>query len=108
MCIRDRWSTLRATPLPPRLQHKIDLFSANGRIHMYDFESFEETDWAWLFMGARHVPSALELQIHARVAQIRPEQVAPLREYVQRLVQSMPPHMEFVKRLSARSATPGH
>jgi len=44
------------------------------------------------------------LQIHARVAQIRPEQVAPLREYVQRLVQSMPPHMEFVRRSGARSA----
>jgi tryptophan halogenase len=97
------WDAVRAAPLPPRLAHKIDLFSANGRIHMYDFESFEETDWAWLFLGARVVPSALELQIHARVAQIRPEQVAPLREYVQRLVQSMPPHMEFVRRSGARS-----
>ena len=102
------WNAIRATPLPPRLAHKIDLFSANGRIHMYDFESFEETDWAWLFMGARQVPSALELQIHARVAQIRPEQVAPLREYVQRLVQSMPPHMEFVRRFGARSLQPSN
>lgn len=102
----DLWSEIRATPLPPRLAHKIDLFSANGRIQMFDFESLEETDWAWLFMGARHIPSALELQIQTRVAQIRPEQVAPLREYVQRLVQSMPPHMEFVRRLGARSATP--
>ena len=98
------WEAVRAAPLPPRLAHKIDLFSANGRIHMYDFESFEETDWAWLFLGARLVPSALELQIRARVAQIRPEQVAPLREYVQRLVLSMPPHMEFVRRSGARSA----
>jgi tryptophan halogenase len=98
------WDAVRAAPLPPRLAHKIDLFSANGRIDVYDFESFEETDWAWLFLGARQVPSALELQIHARVAQIRPEQVAPLREYVQRLVQSMPPHMEFVRRFGARSA----
>jgi len=96
------WSEVRATPLPERLAQKIDLFSANGRINLYDFESFEETDWAWLFLGARQVPSALELQIHARVAQIRPEHVAPLREYVLRLVQSMPPHMEFVKRFAAR------
>lgn len=100
------WTEMRATPLPPRLAHKIDLYSASGRIHMYDFEPFEETDWAWLFTGARQVPSALELQIHARVAQIRPEQVAPLREYVTRLVQSMPPHMEYVRRLGARSTPP--
>ena len=98
------WSEIRATPLPARLAQKIDLFSANGRINLYDFESFEETDWAWLFLGTRQVPSALELQIRARVAQIRPEQVAPLREHVLRLVQSMPPHMEFVKRFAARSS----
>jgi tryptophan halogenase len=46
------WDAVRATPLPPRLAHKIDLFSANGRIQVYDFESFEETDWAWLLIGA--------------------------------------------------------
>ncbi len=96
------WSAVRSTPLPERLAHKLDLFSANGRIHMYDYESFEETDWAWLLLGARHTPRSLELQIRARVAQIRPEQVAPLRDYVHRLVESMPRHMEFVQRSGAR------
>lgn len=96
------WSAVRATPLPDRLAYKLDLFSANGRIQMLDHETFEETDWAWLLLGGRQTPRALELQLRARVAHIRPEQVAPLRDHVHRLAESMPRHMEFVQRFGAR------
>jgi tryptophan halogenase len=95
------WSRARSAPLPDRLAHKLDLFFANGRIELLDFESFEELDWAWLLLGGRRHPSSMEIQIRERVAQIRPEQVAPLREQVARLVSTMPRHMDYVRQQHA-------
>ena len=39
------WAATRAVPSPQRLAHKLDLFSANGRIALLDHETFEEVDW---------------------------------------------------------------
>jgi tryptophan 7-halogenase len=95
------WARARAATLPDRLAHKLQLFHASGRIEMLDHESFEETDWAWLLLGARRAPQSLELQIRQRVQHIRPEQLAPLREQVARLASTMPRHMDFVRHLQS-------
>jgi tryptophan halogenase len=93
------WSRARATAPPPRLAHKFELFAASGRINLLDFESFEEVDWAWLLLGAKVTPAALELQIRTLIESVTPQQVAPLRAYIDRLAASMPPHGEYIRRL---------
>lgn len=93
----------RATAPPERLAHKLDLFQASGRINLLDFETFEETDWAWLLMGAKVTPAALELQISLRIENVTPPQVAPLRTYIERLAASMPRHTEFIQRLQSQA-----
>jgi tryptophan halogenase len=92
------WSKLRAAPLPDRLAHKLDLYFSNARIHMLDFETFEETDWAWLLLGGRRVPRSLETQIRERVEQIPGGQVSSLRQQLENLVATMPRHMDVVRR----------
>jgi tryptophan halogenase len=98
------WSALRAAPLPARLAEKLELYAANARIGLLDFESFEEVDWAWLLMGAGIVPEAVELQIRSRLEGVTAEQVAPLRNLVERLVASMPRHIEYVQRQGSQGA----
>jgi tryptophan 7-halogenase len=92
------WSRLRAVPLPERLAHKLDLYFSNARIQTLDFETFEETDWAWLLLGGRRVPRSLEAQIGERVEQISADQVSALRQQLENLVSTMPRHMDIVRR----------
>jgi tryptophan halogenase len=100
------WARVRAAALPDRLAHKLDLYFANARIQLLDFETFEETDWAWLLLGGRRTPASLEVQIQQRMSQVPPEQVARLREQVARLVSTMPRHMDVVKNQNPVTAGP--
>lgn len=94
----DFWAATRVAPLPPRLADKLDLFRANGRIQLLDFETFEETDWAWLLLGSGCVPEALEAQVRMRVEGGAAARAATLRSNIERLAATMPPHAEFVRR----------
>ena len=98
------WEAVRAAPVPERLGHKLDLFRANGRIELLDFESFEETDWAWLLLGSGCKPDALELSLVLHLEKFGTREAAPLREHVRDLAASMPPHIEYVRRLAELAA----
>jgi tryptophan halogenase len=100
----DFWAAVRNATLPARLAHKLDQYAASGRISLLDFEIFEEVDWAWLFMGCGLVPAAIELQIRQLGAKIAPQELGSLRTHVQRTAESMPPHMEFVRRQASLAA----
>ncbi len=95
------WQAVRGAPLPDRLAQRLDLFAANGRLVMQDFESFEELDWAWLLLGAGVRPDALELQIRQRMDAKSAREFAPLREQVRQLAASMPRHLDFLKRVAS-------
>ena len=94
------WDAVRAAPMPGRLAHKLELFGANGRIELLDFESFEETDWAWLLLGTGCKPDSLELSITLHLEKFDSREVAPLRKHVRDVAASMPPHIEYVRRLA--------
>jgi tryptophan 7-halogenase len=97
------WDATRSVPPPPSLAAKLDLYSANGRIVLADHESFEETDWAWLLMGAGRYPDSIEAQIQTRLEKITLAELAPLRARIQQLAASMPPHIEYVRRQSEQA-----
>jgi tryptophan 7-halogenase len=104
----DFRDAIRAEPLPARLAHKLEQYASSGRIELLDHEAFEELDWAWLLMGAGSRPDALELQIRLQLAKLATKEVAALRTQVQQVAASMPPHMEYVRRLATLAArTPG-
>jgi tryptophan 7-halogenase len=98
------WGAVRAAPVPERLTHKLELFRANGRIELLDFESFEETDWAWLLLGTGCKPDALELAVVLYLEKFGSREAAPLRTHVRELAASMPPHLEYVRRLGELAA----
>jgi tryptophan halogenase len=102
------WAAARALPPPDRLAHRLELFAASGRINMMDFETFEEVDWAWLLLGAKVIPQALELQIRTRLENLNPQQITALRTHVERLVASMPRHGEYVARSSGQGSHARH
>ncbi len=91
------WAATRATAVPAGLAAKLDLYSANGRIEIGDHETFEETDWAWLLLGAAPAPAALDWQVALQLRAVQPKDVAPLAAYVERLVSTMPRHVDYLQ-----------
>jgi tryptophan halogenase len=92
------WDAIRSEAPPARLAHKLEHYSASGRIELLDFETFEEADWAWLMIGSGRVPEALELQIRLQLDKVTPQALAGLRAHVQQVAASMPMHAEFLRR----------
>ena len=45
------WRYCKNMPIPDYLQHKIDLYKANGRIYRQDAELFNETSWLAVMHG---------------------------------------------------------
>jgi tryptophan halogenase len=96
----DFWRATRAAEPPERLARKLDLFRANARLELLDGETFEETDWAWLLLGAGCRPDALEQAIDLKLASADPRESVALRDEVRRLAVSMPRHIDYVRRLA--------
>jgi tryptophan 7-halogenase len=84
------WEATRTAELPASLAHKLDLYAANGRIHVLDQETFEEVDWAWLLIGSGCLPAAMELQVRDLLAKLPPAAADSLRMSVRQVASSMP------------------
>jgi tryptophan halogenase len=50
------WRECRGMAIPDSLQHRIDLFRANGRLFRYDEELFTEMGWLQILIGQGIVP----------------------------------------------------
>jgi tryptophan halogenase len=94
----ELWRVIRAAPLPEALAAKLDLYAAGGRINLLDHETFEETDWAWLLLGAGRATSSIEMQIRLQLDKLPAQAVGSLRTHIEKLAASMPSHREFLKR----------
>lgn len=98
------WSEIADNQLPDRLQYKLDLFAANGRIVMFDCETFEETDWAWLLLGRGVRPDAIEPQVRLILEQTPPAHLRQLAEHLRHAALSMPHQDEYIARANFRRA----
>jgi tryptophan halogenase len=101
------WSALRAETLPESLAQRLDLYAASGRLSMHDHEPFEEVDWAWLLIGSGCRPESLEQHVRMYLGRLSSQEVAALRQAIQQLTASMPPHLEFLRRQAATAARTG-
>lgn len=100
----DMWAAVRAVEPPARLADRLALYSASGRIVLHDHETFEETDWAWLLLGAGCVPAAIELQVRGQLTRLSSRDLQALHTRIQQLATSMPSHAEFLRHQSAPAA----
>jgi tryptophan 7-halogenase len=91
------WEQVRASRLPDRLAGRMDLFKAGGRILEFDHETFEELDWAWLYLGAGRLPESLEAQTALRVARVTSQEAGMIADQVRGLAESMPPHPAYLR-----------
>ena len=90
------WNYCRTMDIPDTLQHKIDLYSSNGRFFREDNELFGELSWVQVMEGQR---------IHARghhpFADMRPVDnvrafLADTRSVIERCIDVMPTHADYI------------
>ena len=92
----DFWNYVRTMPVPDTLQHKMDLFAANGRVFRDNAELFSEISWVEVFIGQNIVPRGYHPLVDT-VAEPRIEEfLANVRQTIHRCVENMPGHAEYV------------
>jgi tryptophan halogenase len=99
----DFWKECATMPIPDRLQHKLDVFHSQGRIVLYDNETFSEADWAQMLIGLERFPTRCELLAETvDIAKVR-EQLRSMKTAIYNAAQNMPSHHSVLDRLLAGS-----
>ena len=101
----DFWTALRDESMPESLAQRLELYAASGRLNMHDHEPFEEVDWAWLLIGSGCRPATLEQHVRLYLGRLSSQEVAALRQAIQQLSASMPPHLAFLRQAAAAART---
>jgi len=97
----DFWRQMRAMTVPDSLQAKLDAFADDGRMLVYEQESFSEASWIAIYNGLHFRPR----RYLAEVDRLDTEQLAQVLEKMRRAVAAgsthAPRHEEFLAQLGA-------
>jgi tryptophan halogenase len=98
------WDRCRDTPVPETLQRKLDVFTARGRVPLYDDETFQEQDWESLFIGHGLMPLSYDPRVEAIPEQEHIAQVQARLNDIVGLVEAMPPVDDFIASVNPHQA----
>ena len=91
------WNYCRTMAIPDSLQHKIDLYRSNGRLVHAELDLFGEVSWLQVLHGQR-----IRAQGYHPFADVRPasevaEFLGDVEKVIQKCVDFMPTHAEFIR-----------
>jgi len=98
------WAERRATPLPSRLQHRIDLFRASGQIARDADDLFTEVAWLQVMIGQGIVPERYHPLADGLAAAELAEFLSLARRHSAGVVDRMPGHDAFLAKLETAPA----
>jgi len=98
------WDGCRDASVPETLQRKLDVFSARGRVPLYDDETFQELDWESLFIGHGLMPQSYDPRVDAIPEQEHIAQVQARMNDIVGLVEGMAPVDDFIAGVNPRQA----
>jgi tryptophan halogenase len=90
------WDGCRDAAFPETLQRKLDVFSARGRVPLYDDETFQEHGWESLFIGHGLMPQSYDPRVDAVPEQEHIAQVQLRLKDIVDLVDAMPLVDDFI------------
>lgn len=94
----DFWRYCRNMELPDTLQHKIDLWRANGRIFRENEELFSEESWIQVFLGQGIVPRSNDPLVAVKSDPQIEQYLGNIAATIDRCVQVMPAHDEYIRK----------
>ncbi|MEM1263363.1 MAG: tryptophan halogenase family protein [Pseudomonadota bacterium] len=90
------WRDLRAMPIPERLQRKIDVFSADGRLTQDQYDIFLEPSWLQVMVGQGIVPSDYHPLANAISGNELTDKLKKMASLKREPLPQMPSHDEFL------------
>ena len=96
------WDEARDMAIPDSLQEKIDLFSARGRVHTRDEETFEADDWQAVFFGHGLVPQSWDPIADSVPRDEAVRQFQRILGFIREQVEGMSSHAAFLEVHAAR------
>jgi len=91
------WRHCRAMTLPDTLQHKIDLFKATGQFARYQWESFFDPSWLYLYDGLGLMPDSYDPFADNFALEDLKSLTQNLRADVSSLAREAPLHADFIR-----------
>ena len=95
------WQQCAALSLPDSLRHKIDLFRSKGRLFRFKDELFSEDSWLAVLIGQGIMPAGHDPVADTLSATELRAQMTGLRQALQRAVEALPRHADFIARCCA-------
>ncbi|MCF6192888.1 MAG: tryptophan 7-halogenase, partial [Kangiellaceae bacterium] len=91
------WRFCKDMKIPPRLQAKMDLFEANGRVHREDNEMFNEPSWLAVMNGQGIKPRGYHPLVDVVEANEIERRLAHIHSVIQKSAEIMPMQDDFIK-----------
>jgi tryptophan halogenase len=91
------WEHCRTMPLTDSLLEKIDLFRSHGRVLREDTELFPVISWLSVMVGQNIIPRRYDPLVDSLDPQKILVKLEELRTGIERCVESMPSHWDFVR-----------
>ena len=82
--------------IPETLQHKIDLFSSNGRVFRDGNELFGDVSWVQVMQGQGIRPKGYNPLVDIRSKAEIAEYLASIELVIQKCVDVMPKHEDYI------------
>lgn len=92
------WRHCQSMKVSDRLQEKMDLYEANGRIYREDNELFNETSWLSVMNGQGLVPSGYHPFVDALTEQDIDNRLKHIHKVIQKSVDVMPLQTDFINK----------
>lgn len=90
------WRDIHKLPIPDTLQHKIDLFRANGRVFRENDELFAEESWIQVFLGQGIIPQNYDPMVDIKSESEIEGFLENTRTVIGKCVNVMPSQKEFI------------
>jgi tryptophan halogenase len=98
------WKHCRNMAIPDTLQHRIDLFSSNGRAVREGSELFAETSWVQVMHGQGIRPQSYNPLVDLRPKAEIAEFLGDIENVIQKCVDVMPTHEQYITEHCAAKA----
>ncbi|WP_250463614.1 tryptophan halogenase family protein [Microbulbifer litoralis] len=101
------WRYCRTMELPETLLQKIGQFRKNGRIVRVDGELFNELSWMEVMVGQGIIPQSYHPLVDVMPDEMLAARMAEIKSVIDRSVEAMPAHSEFIAKHCARPTEEG-
>jgi tryptophan halogenase len=100
----EMWKYCRNMDIPDTLAHKIELFSANGRVFRESDELFNDENWVQVMIGQRIMPRGYDPLVDLETPETIATYLGNIETVIRRCVAMMPTHRDYIAQHCATAA----